>query len=453
MNCLSRRSLASRTGLGFLILFAITSAAHAAPVQIPAGTELRVKLIDSLSTAVNTSGESFRAVLARDLHVAGRIVAAAGSPVRGRLVEVQRPRRLTRKAKISVKLIRLEIEESTYAISTSVTEFKARRDGSVVASTTMGAYAGGVAGATAGNIFSNDSEKIDKLAAIGAIAGAVFANKRKHIEFPPGHVLGFLLAEAISVEMQGGNVLIVQRPKQIWGVKFVNWRLLRYPFIVIHPRVSEYPFWAALILHGLLTGLILAFVWVRTRGSQAAPQPQALPKHFWIGFCLISMALILLLARLVATGESVWSWKWLSGGITSVVASLIAQWIYENLRFAVELKGRPEQPDSPQLDPRQPDPRQPVATEEGPPPLPSDARGPESPSGVPSQKLVPGPDPGAASRQDEPASTKNNRPSRSAARPSLRTRHGRPPACQEPRPGDRPLGSGPRPRPPSGKAH
>ncbi len=446
-----QRSLTSGIGLGILALF-LTAQADADPVAIPAGTELRVKLIDSLSTDVNTSGEAFRAVLESDLRIDGRIVASAGSPVRGRLVLVQRPKRLTRKAKMSVDLTRLDIEEKSYKLSTSVTEFKARRDGSVVTTTTMGAYAGGAAGATAGSLFSDDQDKVKKMAAVGAIAGAVFANKRKHVEFAPGHLLGFLLAESISVELKSepepdtpGDILVIRQTKHVLGVTHFTWR---YPFIVL-PRVFlVYPFWSSLALHGLLTVLVLALVWSRTRGSQThgsqtsrsetVVRVQLFPRSFWIGFYLISIALVLLLARGAAQEDSFLSWKWLAGGLCSILWSLIAQWIYENFHFSVAKK----EDKSPAAQPTEAQAADEPAAKPIDQELPSgDGWDPGSPPPIPTPEPTPEADSGATP-SPQPVS---------AVRPAPHASHGRSPAHRGPH--GRPEGYRGRTRPRPSRPH
>ena len=52
---------------------------------IPEGTTLHLTLENSLSSATNSSGDAVLAKLTEDVSVGGKLVAAAGSEVRGRV--------------------------------------------------------------------------------------------------------------------------------------------------------------------------------------------------------------------------------------------------------------------------------------------------------------------------------------------------------------------------------
>ncbi len=184
-----------------LVFLAMAGPLVAVPVTVPTGTELDIRLVEGLSTQGNEEGEYFQAVLGSDLRVDNRKVAPAGSKVRGRVVELKKPRRLIRRGKMTLKLVSIEIGGTEYRLNTSSYWFEAQKDGSVAANTTAGAYSGGLAGAAAGRLVSDDPEDSEDLAVVGAAVGAFFANKKNHVEARAGSPISFYVKEAFGVEV------------------------------------------------------------------------------------------------------------------------------------------------------------------------------------------------------------------------------------------------------------
>src|SRR5262245_13685430 len=58
-------------------------------IEVPAGTELSVILLDSLSSADNKAGDAFTTSLAAPLVVKGTTVLAKGTKLRGRVVDAE----------------------------------------------------------------------------------------------------------------------------------------------------------------------------------------------------------------------------------------------------------------------------------------------------------------------------------------------------------------------------
>lgn len=86
-----------------VILF--TNAVSAAPFRadaktkrIPAGTRLKLQLIDPLSTIAGQEGDSFNAMLLEDQSSGANIILPAGSVVRGSVSKIKSVRRLSRGA-------------------------------------------------------------------------------------------------------------------------------------------------------------------------------------------------------------------------------------------------------------------------------------------------------------------------------------------------------------------
>ena len=66
----------------------------AATLTVPPGTVLDTKLSETLSTAVNTQGQLFAAVLSEPVVVNGTQIVPAGATIRGRIAILNRPGRI-----------------------------------------------------------------------------------------------------------------------------------------------------------------------------------------------------------------------------------------------------------------------------------------------------------------------------------------------------------------------
>ena len=71
--------------------------------QLAEGTDIRVRLLQPLSTRRSQDGEPFRAQVAKDIYKDGRVVIPMGSELRGRVVEVTQGHRLGAHATIRLR--------------------------------------------------------------------------------------------------------------------------------------------------------------------------------------------------------------------------------------------------------------------------------------------------------------------------------------------------------------
>ncbi len=179
--------------------------AESKPVQsraitIPSGTSIAVRLQEALDSGVNQAGETFSAMLDRDIEINGIVVARRGSMVEGKLSNVVRSGRVEGRAAMSLQLTSLTVGNQTYPLQTETLAFQAestkKDDAKKVG---IGAGVGAVIGAIAGG---------GKGAAIGAAVGAgaggatVMATRGKEIKFDPEHRFNFVLRDDISVKLQ-----------------------------------------------------------------------------------------------------------------------------------------------------------------------------------------------------------------------------------------------------------
>jgi hypothetical protein len=164
------------------------------------GASVQVRLQDALDTAVNKTGDTFRAILDKDIVVGGAVVAPRGSVVEGKLSNVARSGRVEGRAQMSLQLISLTIGKQSYPIRTNILAFEAestkRNDAAKVG---VGAGVGALIGAIAGG---------GKGAAIGAAVGAgaggatVVATRGKELKFDAEHPLNFTLRDSIDIRLQ-----------------------------------------------------------------------------------------------------------------------------------------------------------------------------------------------------------------------------------------------------------
>jgi hypothetical protein len=167
---------------------------------VAGGTVLNVRLQNSLDSGVNKSGDTFDAILDQDIVADGKIIAARGSILKGKLSHVAQSGRLEGRATMSLQLVSLVVANRTYPIQTEILSFEAdstkKKDATKVG---IGAGLGAVIGAIAGG---------GKGAAIGAAVGAgaggatVAVTRGKEVQLETEHKLGFVLSRDFSVKLQ-----------------------------------------------------------------------------------------------------------------------------------------------------------------------------------------------------------------------------------------------------------
>ena len=166
-------------------------------VEIPAGTSVRVQMIDGVDSSVNRAGEIFHASLAAPIVVDNQIVIPAGTDVYVKLTNAKSAGHMTGQSTLALELTRMEFQGKSYALATNdYTQTGSSRGkrtaetvgGGAVLGTLLGAVIGGGKGAAIG-------------AATGAGAGGVAqgVTKGQQVKIPSETKLDFSLEQPVEV--------------------------------------------------------------------------------------------------------------------------------------------------------------------------------------------------------------------------------------------------------------
>jgi hypothetical protein len=165
---------------------------------VPAGTQLTVRLGQTVGSKISQPGQSFSATLARAVEVGGQTAIAAGTTASGTVVDAKPLGHFAGGARLQLKLTSLNLNGADQPIQTAsvvrVIKGKGKRTGIM---TGGGAGIGALIGALAGG---------GKGAAIGAAAGAGAGaaggamTGNKEIVLPAESALSFKLEQPLEVK-------------------------------------------------------------------------------------------------------------------------------------------------------------------------------------------------------------------------------------------------------------
>ncbi len=173
---------------------------------VQSGTVLSVRLIDSLDSARNKEGDTFRATLKVPLTVDGDVVIPAGADVEGRVAEVSNAGRFSGHSELNLELTKLTSNGTVYPLQTQGYDRSGNSRGKGTAETVGGgAVLGAIIGAIAGG---GKGAGIGTAAGAGAGGATRAATPGKRITFPSETVLTFKLQQPLTVvskDESGGN--------------------------------------------------------------------------------------------------------------------------------------------------------------------------------------------------------------------------------------------------------
>jgi outer membrane lipoprotein SlyB len=167
------------------------------PILIPAGTRVRIRLGETLSTAQNRPGDHFTATLANPIVVNGSTVVPAGAPFRGHVANASSSGRLKGRASLTITLDSFDLRGATHEISTTAntrvsTAHKQRNLALIGGGAGLGAVLGALAGGGKGALIGAGA------GAAAGTAGAAATGKR-NVSLPVESLLTFSFKAPVAV--------------------------------------------------------------------------------------------------------------------------------------------------------------------------------------------------------------------------------------------------------------
>jgi hypothetical protein len=164
---------------------------------IPSGTAITVRLQNGVSSATSSPGDQFEAVLDQAVIADGRTIAAEGTKVNGRVINVRRSGRLSHPGYLRIALSSMTINGKAVPVESSSimvagASHKKRNLGWIGGGAGGGALIGAIASGGTGALIGT---------AIGGAAGTTtaFATGKKDVGFGPERRLTFRLTHPVTI--------------------------------------------------------------------------------------------------------------------------------------------------------------------------------------------------------------------------------------------------------------
>jgi hypothetical protein len=178
-----------------------STAGNTNSITAPAGTDILVRMIDSVDSDKNNVGDRFRASLEQDFVVDGVVVAPKGTDVYGRLSEAKEAGHFQGKSQLKLELTDILIRNRLQPIMTGEYDVSGASRGSDTAKKVgIGAVAGTVIGAIAGG---GKGAAIGAGVGAGAGAGIQVITKGEQVHVPSETLLSFRIAQPFTVSTTG----------------------------------------------------------------------------------------------------------------------------------------------------------------------------------------------------------------------------------------------------------
>ncbi len=166
--------------------------------EFPAGTEIEVEMLDTLSSGTSQVGDRFRAQLVYELVSGGHRGAPAGAVVLGTVTEVVPLKKFGGQPKISLSFDSLETADGGAVALTASLVHEGNKQAARDAAKIGG---GAAAGAIIGHQVDDDKGKTIGALVGGAIGTAVAAKTGKEVEISTGTTIVMVLENGIRVRM------------------------------------------------------------------------------------------------------------------------------------------------------------------------------------------------------------------------------------------------------------
>lgn len=169
------------------------------PVSVPANTEIVVRMIDSIDSDANQTGQTFAASVSAAVVVGNQVVIPQGADTNVRLEAEQSAGHFRGRSRLKVELVSVTANGTTYALETDPVEKQGASRG---ANTAEKIGAGAVVGSVLGGILSRGKGAVAG-AGLGAGAGAADQGltHAKKVKIASEEQLVFALRSPLTVQV------------------------------------------------------------------------------------------------------------------------------------------------------------------------------------------------------------------------------------------------------------
>lgn len=166
-------------------------------VEIPSGTNLSIRLVDSLDSERNQVGDQFRATLNAPIVIGDEVIIPQDADVQGRVVDVKSAGRYAGASNLTLELTSISFNGKTYNLSTNQWTRSEKGRGKATAGkvgggAALGAIIGGLAGGGKG-------AAIGATVGAGAGTGVATVGKGQQIKLNSEALLSFNLEAPLTV--------------------------------------------------------------------------------------------------------------------------------------------------------------------------------------------------------------------------------------------------------------
>ena len=173
------------------------STSSVSAVEIPVGTEVDVRLQNSLNSGTAQVEDRFEGTTVADLNVNGRVAIPAGSVVRGVVTAVEAGTRTNRTSKMTVSFDQVTVNGRSYPIRGTVTQ---AIEGEGIRGEAGRTAAGAGVGASIGGILGGFKGALAGILIGGG--GTIAATEGKEVELPQGSILRVRLDSPVQIDPQ-----------------------------------------------------------------------------------------------------------------------------------------------------------------------------------------------------------------------------------------------------------
>ncbi|MFB3827109.1 MAG: hypothetical protein ACE15B_10085 [Bryobacteraceae bacterium] len=165
--------------------------------ELPAGTNIVVRMIDGIDSEKNTVGQTFQASLDEPVIINGNAVIPRGADVVVKLVDDKESGKLTGRAELTLNLVSVKVDGRVVDVnSQSVTQASEGRGGRTAKMATGGAALGAIIGAIAGG---GRGAAIGAASGAGAGAAVQVVTKGQQVKIPSETRLTFVLDTPVKI--------------------------------------------------------------------------------------------------------------------------------------------------------------------------------------------------------------------------------------------------------------